>query len=256
MTNPITTTLTRYPVNLHLAELRKRLLIAVIAYLFAIVFCYIFASDIYSFLVKPLADIYKEAGVERRLIFTGLTEAFFSHIRVSLLAGFVLSFPVIAWQIYFFIAPGLFRHEKKVIIPYIFMSPVLFIIGAALAYYYIIPLAWKFFIGFETYSTTVSSLPIVLEARVSEYLSLVISLITAFGISFQLPLILILLTHVGFINADLLSKGRRYAIVLIFLLAAILTPPDVVSQVLLAIPLLLLYEISILICKRIAVLKE
>lgn len=240
------------PISLHIFELRRRLQISLLSYLLACILCYYFAGNIYAFLVKPLADIYQSMGVERRLIFTGLAEAFFTYIKIACFAAFILSFPVIAWQVYFFIAPGLFKNEKKVVLPFLILAPLLFIIGASLAYFYVMPLAWRFFIGFENSSVEMLGLPIILEARISEYLSLVISLIIAFGIAFQLPLILTLLTYTGIITGAFLAKGRRYAIVLIFLLAAILTPPDVISQIALAIPLMLLYEISILICNKIA----
>lgn len=233
----------------HLIELRMRLVIASLSFIIASGICYIFCDWIYMLMTKPLFDVYSPAS-GRKLIFTGLTEAFFVNLKLAFFAGFIVSFPIIAWQIYSFVAPGLYRNEKKVFIIYLISSPLLFLLGALLVYFYVMPLAWQFFISFENVGD-LSSLPIKLEARISEYLSLVISLITGFGLAFQLPIILILLCQLGIINAETLSSMRRYWIVIIFIIAAILTPPDVISQIALAIPLLLLYEISILICKKI-----
>jgi sec-independent protein translocase protein TatC len=235
------------PINTHLSELRKRLIFSLLIFLATTSFCYFEADKIYNFLALPLAELYKDDNMHR-LIYTGLTEAFFVYLKLALFCGFFLAFPFIAIQIYFFIAPGLYKHERKILLPYLFFSPLLFIIGGLIAYYYVIPLAWKFFASFE-YNN--SSLPIILEARVSEYLSLVLSLILGFGIAFQMPLILILLTQFGVLKPKWLTKYRRHAIVGIFIIAAILTPPDVISQVALAIPLMLLYELSVLICIRI-----
>jgi sec-independent protein translocase protein TatC len=236
------------PISAHLSELRKRLIIALIIFFATTSYCYMEADKIYSFLVLPLADLYADDNVHR-LIYTGLTEAFFVYLKVALYCGFFLAFPLIALQVYLFVAPGLYKQERKIILPYFFFMPLLFIAGGLIAYYYVIPLAWKFFISFEYQPS--ASLPIVLEARVSEYLSLVLSMILGFGIAFQLPLILILLTQFGWLKPQWLKQYRRHAIVGIFIIAAILTPPDVISQVTLAIPLMLLYELSVLICIRI-----
>lgn len=233
------------PINVHLQELQKRLVLYVTTLLLMFGVSYLYAADIYAFLVRPLAEAYNDT--HHKLIYTGLTEAFFTHMKIAFFSGFVLSFPVLAYQLYFFVAPGLYKDERFVILPYLFVAPILFALGAALVYYYIMPLAWKFFLSFESSG----SLPIVLEARVSEYLSLVMSLIIGFGVAFQLPLVLVLLAQIGFVKGSWLAKQRRFAVVLIFIFSAFLTPPDVISQIALAIPLLLLYEISILICKRI-----
>jgi sec-independent protein translocase protein TatC len=237
----------KMPFSRHLSELKWRLQIALVAFVASSIFSYLQVEKIYNFLVLPLTDIYADEQTHK-LIFTGLSEAFFMYLRLSLFTGFLISFPVIAWQTYSFMAPGLYKKEKKALLPYLLISPFLFLLGAALSYFYVIPLAWKFFVSFEQ---PVGVLPIVLEARISEYLSLVISLIVGFGLAFQLPLILIMLTHLGILQASWLSRFRRHSIVVIFIAAAILTPPDVISQVALAVPLLLLYEISVLICKKI-----
>lgn len=234
----------------HLVELRQRLMVAVAGWLVTTVLCYLFAENIYGYLVRPLAV--SMAGEEgRRLIYTGLTEAFFTYIKVALFAGFILSFPLSAFQLYRFVAPGLYMRERRIFLPFLIASPVLFLAGAALVYYFIFPLAWQFFLGFET-SAEQTGLPVMLEARVSEYLSLVMQLIIAFGMAFQLPILLMLLSKAGMVTAEGLAKRRRYAIVIIVAVAAIITPPDVLTQIALAIPLLLLYEFSIIMCRLMA----
>lgn len=235
----------------HILELKRRLILIVSCFVMAFGFCYFFSTEIYKFLLSPLVDIYSEIGIERKLIYTNLAEAFFTHIKLAGFCAFLLCFPLLMTQVYFFVAPGLYKREKKALLPYIILSPFLFAIGAALVYYFIMPIAWKFFLSFESQNIENLGVPLVLEAKVSEYLSLTISLILAFGIAFQLPLILVLLCQLGFLGSNVLKKYRRHAIVFIFLLSAVLTPPDVISQIGLAIPLILLYEISLLICKRI-----
>jgi sec-independent protein translocase protein TatC len=230
----------------HLMELRTRLLWSVGAFVIAFVLCYYFSAQIYGFLAQPLADILqKQGGGERRMIFTALYEAFFTYLKVAFFGAVFFSFPMWATQLWLFVAPGLYRSEKKAVYPFLIASPFLFVAGAALAYYFIFPLAWSFFITFET-PPGEGALPIQLEAKVSEYLSLVMQMILAFGVAFQLPVLLTLLCRVGILDVATLKKGRRYAIVGMFVVAAVLTPPDVISQVGLAVPLLALYEISIL----------
>jgi sec-independent protein translocase protein TatC len=239
----------RMPLLDHLIELRNRLLWAVGAIIVAFIAAYQVKESIYAFLVHPLAAIYAgEPG--RKMIFTALTEAFFTYLKVSFWAAICLAFPVLAIQIWKFVAPGLYKNEKRAFLPYLCATPALFIMGAALAYYVVIPMAFRFFLSFETPGGD-GSLPIVSEPKVNEYLSLVMTLLFAFGVAFQLPVLLTLMAHAGLLTSAGLASKRRYAIVAMFAVAAVLTPPDVISQVCLAIPLIILYEVSIYSCRMV-----
>ena len=232
----------------HFVELRSRLIKSIIFVIVVFVISYTFAEQIYNFLVEPYANAVKDDQNSRRLIFTALHETFITYLKVAFFAAIFIGSPIILIQIYKFIAPGLYKNEKKAILPYLIFTPILFLLGGLLVYYLVMPLAIKFFLSFET-SGSSTSLPIQLEAKVNEYLSLIMRLIFAFGISFQLPILLNLLARIGLVNSNYLKKTRRYVIVIIFTVAAILTPPDPITQIGLAIPLLLLYELSIITVK-------
>ena len=229
----------------HLTELRSRLVRSIIYLFLFFILCYFFSENIYNFLVEPYANAVKDDGLNRRMIFTALHETFITYLKVAFFAAMFISSPIILTQIWKFVAPGLYKNEKRALLPYLIATPTLFLLGGMLVYYLIMPLAIKFFLTFET-SAQFNNLPIQLEAKVNEYLSLIMRLIFAFGISFQLPVLLNLLARAGFIDSEYLKNRRKYVIVIIFAAAAILTPPDPITQIGLGIPLLILYELSIL----------
>jgi sec-independent protein translocase protein TatC len=233
----------RMPLLEHLVELRMRLIYALGGFMVCFFIAFYFADAIFSFLVEPLAAQMHRANA--RMIYTALHEAFFTYVKVAFFAAAFVSFPLVSVQIWLFVAPGLYKHEKGAFLPFLIATPVLFFAGGALVYYFIFPLAWEFFLNFQTAGGP-GSLPIQVEPKVDQYLSLVMQLIFAFGLGFELPVFLMLLARVGIVTADGLAEKRRYAIVGVFVFAAVLTPPDVISQIGLAIPILLLYEISII----------
>ena len=235
---------TKAPLLDHLIELRKRLIYSTIAFVLAFILCFAFAEQIYGFLTQPLAHAL--AGQRNdHLIYTALYETFFTYVKVGMFGGLCLAFPFIAGQLWLFVAPGLYRNERKAILPFLLASPVLFIVGASFVYYIMLPVAIRFFAGYQTPSGH-GQIGIELLAKVSDYLDFVMTLIVAFGLTFQMPVLLALLGRVGILSAKQLRSFRRYAIVGIFAVAAVATPPDVFSQLSLALPLLVLYEISIL----------
>lgn len=225
------------PLLEHLVELRTRLLRAFMAFAVAFGVCFYFADYIFSFLVRPLTAAFP-AG-EGRLIYTKLYEAFFVEVKVALFAAFFVSFPVIANQLWAFVAPGLYAKEKKAFLPFLVATPVLFTMGAALAYYVVMPTAFHFFLGFQGQK---GGLKLEALPGTGDYLALVMQFILAFGISFLLPVLLMLLNRAGIISRAQTVAARRYVIVAIFIVAAVATPPDVISQLLLAIPLMALFE--------------
>ncbi len=233
----------------HLLELRQRVLLALGGFILSFIVCYVFSKEIYGFLAAPLANILQEqTGAERRMIFTALYEAFFTYLKVALWGAMMISFPWWATQLWLFIAPGLYRSEKRAVAPFLIATPFFFAAGAAFCYYFVIPAAWRFFLSFESPAGP-GELPIQLEAKVNEYLSLVMRLIFAFGFAFLMPVGLVLMCRVGIMSPEGMASKRRYAIVGMFVLAAVITPPDVISQVGLALPLILLYEGSIVVAR-------
>ena len=238
---------TAKPIVAHLVELRSRLIWVIGMMVFGTAICFVFVDEIYGFLVQPLANAMEENDTNR-LIYTGLTEAFFTYMKVAFFSGIFLTFPMLLIQIWVFVAPGLYKNEQRVFLPFLLATPILFFLGGACVYYLVIPMAWPFFLSFQSAGGDMA-LPIQLEARVSEYLDLIMTLIFAFGICFQLPVFLTLLGRVGLISAEFLMRQRKYAVIITFIIAAFLTPPDMISQVMLALPLLGLYELSILLIK-------
>ena len=251
------------PLIEHLAELRTRLIWSVLAFVIAMVLCYTVWNPIYNFLTRPICHALELRGQECGLILLKLQEGFFVAIQISFFGGFILAFPVIAYQMWRFVAPGLYRSEKQAFLPFLIASPVMFFLGASFAYYVILPMAYDFFLGFQqgplalpddpdavqTASTAMAG--IVFQGSVSEYLSLTTKFILAFGLSFQLPVALTLMGKAGLVSSAGLGSMRKYAIVLILILAAVVTPPDVISQVVLFTVVYGLYEISIQLVRRI-----
>lgn len=234
----------RAPLLDHLIELRTRIIRALLALAVGFGICLYFADDILGLLIFPLKQAFPEG--EGQLIFTKLPEVFFVELKVALFAGFMASFPVIANQLWAFVAPGLYAREKKAFLPFLLATPVLFLGGASLAYFVVMPTAFKFFLGFggEAGGLTVQALP-----SAGEYLSLVMQFILAFGLTFLLPVLLLLLHRAGIVSRAQMVAARRYVIVGIFIIAAIVTPPDPGSQIILAIPLWLLFEASLLLMR-------
>tara|TARA_B100000749_G_scaffold6094_1_gene4939 strand:+ start:2027 stop:2785 length:759 start_codon:yes stop_codon:yes gene_type:complete len=231
----------------HLIELRNRFIYFFLFFSISFLISYLFIEDIFNFVINPFIDSvdFKE---NKRLIYTGLAEAFFSYLKLALVSAFIFSSPFFIYQIWAFVAPGLLKREKKIIFPFLFLIPLMFLLGFVFLYYFIIPIAWDFFIAFDT-SGLEKSFTLELEPKINEYISLTLKLAFAFGIAFQLPTAIFLLTILGLTSPTDLQKKRRFVIVIIFLLSAIITPPDVISQIGLAIPVICLYEFSIFISK-------
>jgi len=235
------------PLIEHLMELRTRLIWSIAAFFIAFIVCFIFAKHIFNYLVYPykLAVSWAHLDVEKaQLIYTAPQEFFFTQVKVAMFGGLVIAFPIIAAQIYKFVAPGLYKNERQAFLPFLIASPILFLMGGALVYFFFTPMVMWFFLSMQQ-APGHDEVAISLLPKVSEYLSLIMTLVFSFGLVFQLPVITTLLARVGLLTSQWLSEKRKFAIVLAFVVAAVLTPPDPMSQIGLALPTILLYEISI-----------
>lgn len=251
------------PLIEHLAELRTRIINSLIAFCIAMLFSFSVAGPIFNFLAQPIARLLVEHGQQPELIYTGLQQGFMVRVRISVFGGFILAFPIIAYQLWRFVAPGLYRKEKKAFLPFLLASPALFALGAAFAFYVVMPIAYDFFLSFQQFGSGElvqgaqqaaggnEEVKIQFLGTINEYLGLTMKFIIAFGLCFQLPVLLTLMGKAGLITADQLSGFRRYAIILLLLVAAIATPPDVMSQMTLFLAIYPLYEISILLVRSV-----
>ncbi len=254
------------PLIEHLAELRTRLIRSVIAFLIGMIICFTVATPIFNFLTDPLCQVLSDRGQDCDLIFISPQEGFFVAIKVSLLGGLMLSFPVIAHQMWRFVAPGLYKNEKGAFLPFLVASPVMFLLGASFAFYVVTPLAYDFFLGFQQFGAegeavpgdpaTTPGLSVVFQGSAQEYLNLTIKFIVAFGMCFQLPVLLTLMGKAGLVSSEGLGNVRKYAVVAILVLAALVTPPDVITQVILFVVVYGLYEVSIFLVKRVETKRE
>ncbi|WP_170483497.1 twin-arginine translocase subunit TatC [Ruegeria profundi] len=253
------------PLIEHLAELRTRLIHCVVAFLIGMIICFTVATPLFNFLTHPLCEVLNERGQDCGLIFISPQEGFFVAIKVSLLGGFILAFPYIGMQMWRFVAPGLYRSEKNAFLPFMLASPFMFLLGASFAFYVVTPLAYDFFLGFQQFGAegeavvdgaTSAPLSVVFQGSAQEYLNLTIKFIVAFGLCFQLPVLLTLMGKAGLVTAEGLGSVRKYAVVAILVLAALVTPPDVITQIILFVVVYGLYEVSIFLVARVEKKRE
>ncbi|MEO9782540.1 MAG: twin-arginine translocase subunit TatC [Sedimentitalea sp.] len=251
------------PLIEHLAELRNRLIHSVVAFVIGMVICFTVATPIFNFLTAPLCQVLADRGQDCDLIFISPQEGFFVAIKVSLLGGFLLAFPYIGLQMWRFVAPGLYKTEKGAFLPFLIASPFMFILGASFAFYVVTPLAYDFFLGFQQFGAEgeavveeTAPLSVVFQGSAQEYLNLTIKFIVAFGLCFQLPVLLTLMGKAGLVSAEGLGNVRKYAVVGILVLAALVTPPDVITQVILFVVVYGLYEVSIFLVRRVETKRE
>ncbi|CUH41747.1 twin-arginine translocase subunit TatC [Ruegeria atlantica] len=253
------------PLIEHLAELRTRLIHCVVAFLIGMIICFTVATPLFNFLTNPLCQVLADRGQDCGLIFISPQEGFFVAIKVSLLGGFILAFPYIGMQMWRFVAPGLYRTEKNAFLPFMLASPFMFLLGASFAFYVVTPLAYDFFLGFQQFGaegeavvdgSATAPLSVVFQGSAQEYLNLTIKFIVAFGLCFQLPVLLTLMGKAGLVTAEGLGGVRKYAVVAILVLAALVTPPDVITQVILFVVVYGLYEVSIFLVARVEKKRE
>lgn len=253
------------PLIEHLAELRTRLIHSVLAFIVGMVICFTVATPVFNFLTAPLCEVLAESGQDCALIFISPQEGFFVAIKISFLGGFMLAFPFIGFQLWRFVAPGLYKSEKGAFLPFLVASPFMFLLGASFAFYVVTPLAYDFFLGFQQFGASGEAitgeevnqgLSVVFQGSAQEYLNLTIKFIVAFGLCFQLPVLLTLMGKAGLVSAEGLGSVRKYAVVAILVLAALVTPPDVITQIILFVVVYGLYEISIFLVRRVETKRE
>ena len=229
----------KLPLTSHLQELRKRLILSFVAVGVGFGICYGFSETLFDILAFPLLRVMPQGGT---LVFTSVAEAFFTYMKVGFIGGLILAFPFVLYQVWAFVAPGLYRHERRYVVPFVFLGSVFFGMGILFCYFVVLPIGFKFLLGYAT--DFIKPMP-----SIKEYLSFSVKFLLAFGIVFEFPVVLLLLAKIGVIDAKILARQRKYAILVIFIFAAVMTPPDVISQVLLALPLMGLYELSILLSR-------
>ncbi len=244
------------PLIEHLTELRSRLIWSLLAFIICVIALFPFSDNVFSFLANPIVELLSNQDKPPELIFTGMQQGFMVNVKISMFGGFIIAFPFIGFQLWKFVAPGLYRKEKMAFLPFLIASPILFLIGAAFAYFVVLPIAFNFFLSFQNSADVNDLVGISYLGTINEYLSLTMKFILAFGVCFQLPVLLTLLGKVGLVSSEFLSSFRKYAIVSILIVSAFVTPPDVITQLILFAVVYSLYELSILLVKLVEKKKE